>query len=72
MGWFTKKAAAPIRLEAIVAPAGSTVVLRSPQILSQEQREQVTSLLKERSKTDGIRFVLLDGEWEAVVIGAPE
>ncbi|WPG35151.1 hypothetical protein [Variovorax sp. EBFNA2] len=69
---FTKKAVEPIHLEALVAPPGSTVVLRSPRPLSPEQRADLRAYAMKRRNEVGVHIVLLDGEWEAVVIGAPE
>ncbi|WP_295986401.1 hypothetical protein [uncultured Variovorax sp.] len=72
MGWFGSKAVAPLQLDALIAKPGDTVVLRSPSVLTSAQREELRVRLDARSAEAGVRFVLLEGAWEACVIGAPE
>lgn len=61
----------PISLHALVAPPGSTVVVRF-QSLAPEQRESLRNHIADLNKTGAVRFVVFEGEWEACVIGAPE
>jgi len=61
-----------IRLEALIAPSGSTVVLRCSQHLGPKERDRIRAVLEERSASGEVQFVLLEGGWEACVIGAPE
>ena len=56
----------------IVAPPGSTVVLRCKRNLSTKSREFVRQLAADiNEKNPGVRFVFIDGnDWDVCVIGA--
>lgn len=71
--WPFRSKPRPIPLETLVAPAGSTVLLRTAGSLSAAQRQKIQAALVQASERNGVRFFLLAGsEWEATVIGATE
>ncbi|WCM88824.1 hypothetical protein [Acidovorax sp. NCPPB 3576] len=60
-------------LEALVVPAGSTVILRTAQPLSDAARAKLAAHLSAEEARTGTKFlVFADAHWEAMVIGAPE
>lgn len=61
-----------LSIDVLVAPAGSTLVVRCPASVSMAHRLRIREMLEKRSATDGVKFVLLEADWEAFVIGAPE
>ena len=62
----------PFTAEFIVAPPGSTVVLRCTKTLSPGSREAVKQQCAAiREENPDVRFVFIDGaEWDVCVIGA--
>lgn len=58
-------------LELLLAPAGSTVLLRTSMPLTAHQRGQLWAELSKPSEDSRVNFVLLSGaEWDARVTGA--
>lgn len=71
--WPFRSKPQPIPLEALVAPAGSTVLLKTADALTDQQIQRIREALDLEHERTGVKFFLLFGsEWEATVIGATE
>lgn len=66
------KQPAGISMDALVVPAGATVLLRPSAPMSACQCAQLSEDLAAASGRTGVKFVVLaDAAWQAVVIGTP-
>lgn len=68
MWFFTKKATAPIHLEALVAKPGDTIVLRSSRPFTPEQRLRVRDGVQKLMAEGGAKIIVVEPDFVPVVI----
>lgn len=67
--WPFSKSVPAIQIDALVIPAGATVLLRPPEPLTKQQLEGLKEAFLAETTRNGARFLLVaDAEWQAAVI----
>lgn len=61
-----------LELAASVAPPGSVLVLRPPRALTKTQRDELSTWRKRTVFPAGVEVVVIEPDWDAVVIGGPK